>query len=604
LFHLARVDLASGVDAEGAVSRLAEATDFLQTDQLRLAVAQAETEQLTTAFLAKFCLSYLIKAALAAGGDSRLAYDRVVRGKGSVTAQQLWARQARDPADPATARLLDHLRQVTRQIVGLTVGDRAPDRSSYRRDVAALLRALSDERARLEQELAKRSAIYRTIQSRALIGASEVRAPLSQGVALIDLVDYIHEQALVAGQKGPSQERWLAAFVVRPDRPGMALVPLGPSRALGDLIDRWRGSYGAGKAPPDAAPDPGAELRKRLWEPLAQHLAGVNVVLISPDGPLNGLPWAALRGSRRGTFLIHEFSFAVVPVPQLLPELLRAGADRTADPASLLVGDIDFDALPGRGPEARRENHFPPLPGTKAEARAIHDLFRRTFAGRPAELLTGKEATEEAFVSQAPNCSHLLVATHGFFLPEPERTEAAGQGQLRSLEAMLFRRDLVTTNPALRSGLVFAGANYAGLGQGNAFLTALEASDLDLRRVDLAVLSACETGLGKVEGGEGVLGLQRAFQLAGARTAVTSLWKVPDAATQALMTRFHQNLWEKKMGKVEALRDAQIWLIKEGWKHPELDLRGGLVRPEVKLKEGDRISPFYWAAFVLSGDWR
>jgi CHAT domain-containing protein len=92
--------------------------------------------------------------------------------------------------------------------------------------------------------------------------------------------------------------------------------------------------------------------------------------------------------------------------------------------------------------------------------------------------------------------------------------------------------------------------------------------------------------------------------LAGARTAVTSLWKVPDAATQALMIRFHRNLWEQKMGMVEALREAQLWLLAEGWKHPELNLRGGLQRLEPRLKEGDRISPFYWAAFVLSGDWR
>jgi CHAT domain-containing protein len=180
---------------------------------------------------------------------------------------------------------------------------------------------------------------------------------------------------------------------------------------------------------------------------------------------------------------------------------------------------------------------------------------------------------------------------------------APTQSHLLSLETTLFRRDLLT-NPALRSGLVFAGANYQITGQSDAFFTALEASELDLRRVDLAVLSACETGLGTVTDGEGVLGLQRAFQLAGARTAVTSLWKVPDAATQVLMTRFHRNLWEKKMPKLEAMRECQLWMIHDGWKYPELGLRGGLERPEPKRNEGDAVSPFYWAAFVLSGDWR
>ena len=86
---------------------------------------------------------------------------------------------------------------------------------------------------------------------------------------------------------------------------------------------------------------------------------------------------------------------------------------------------------------------------------------------------------------------------------------------------------------------------------------------LDLSGVDLATLSACETGLGKTAGGEGVLGLQRAFQTAGARTTVTSLWKIPDDATRSLMIDFYENLWTKKMSKIEALRQAQLTLMRE-----------------------------------------
>src|SRR5262249_46791108 len=159
---------------------------------------------------------------------------------------------------------------------------------------------------------------------------------------------------------------------------------------------------------------------------------------------------------------------------------------------------------------------------------------------------------------------YLLVATHGFFLPEPEQKEPPDLEGIRSLRMLRFRPDAVTANPALRSGLAFAGANRAAVGRGTSFLTAFEASELDLRRVDLAVLSACETGRGQVKSGEGVLGLQRAFQLAGARTAVTSLWKVDDLATQALMTRFHRNLWKERLGKLEALREAQLWLVNDG----------------------------------------
>jgi CHAT domain-containing protein len=140
-------------------------------------------------------------------------------------------------------------------------------------------------------------------------------------------------------------------------------------------------------------------------------------------------------------------------------------------------------------------------------------------------------------------------------------------------------------------------------------MTALEVAALDLSNADLVVLSACETGLGKVAGGEGVLGLQRAFQTAGARTTVTSLWKVSDEATRALMTEFYRNLWEKKLSRIESLRQAQLTMLNR------YDDRAGTLRspgPAVQLKADaqaakstrDRTPPAYWAAFVLAGDWR
>jgi CHAT domain-containing protein len=121
------------------------------------------------------------------------------------------------------------------------------------------------------------------------------------------------------------------------------------------------------------------------------------------------------------------------------------------------------------------------------------------------------------------------------------------------------------------------------------------------------VLSACETGLGEVAGGEGVLGLQRAFQVAGAHTTVTSLWKVDDQATRALMERFYANLWQGKDGKqlsrLEALTEAQLWLLKEGKSHA--GVARGMQRVDApKPTQDGRLPPYYWAAFTLSGDWR
>jgi CHAT domain-containing protein/tetratricopeptide (TPR) repeat protein len=596
LNNLGELCLESSDAPQTACPLLAEAVAIKQRELSRLALAQAEAEQFHAAAELRTSLDLLLS--VAPPPEPHSANDRyaaVVGFKGAVTGRQRWARRGRQLVDAEAARLLRQLQQANSQLLGVALADRAGDRAE---DV----RELSERRARLERELAAYSPAYRRFLQQGRRSPADVRAALPAGTALLDFFDYHHAAAPPKGQHGLGDEPRLVAFVVRPDRAGVVEVPLGPSERLADLIDRWCASHGRGKTPPADQPDPATELRQLLWEPLEKHLEGVKVVLVSPDGPLNGLPLAALPGREPGKFLVHHYAFAVVPVPQLLPDLLADKPKQADGPAALVVGDVDFDAAPAAGGAAAAGDRLPPLPGTREEARSVYDLFGKTFPGRPAELLTGNAATKAAFVARASGRSHLLLATHGFFLPEPKPKEDAERGLLRSLRSPLLEPHLAAGYPELRSGLAFAGANRAALGKGDAFLTALEASELDLDRVDLAVLSACETGLGKAHGGEGVLGLQRAFQLAGARTAVTSLWKVPDAATQALMTRIHRNLWEKHLGKGEALREAQLWLLQEGGKHPEL-LRGGLEPPERPKGEGP-VPPFYWAAFVLSGDWR
>ncbi len=129
---------------------------------------------------------------------------------------------------------------------------------------------------------------------------------------------------------------------------------------------------------------------------------------------------------------------------------------------------------------------------------------------------------------------------------------------------------------------------------------------MDLSGLELAVLSACETGLGTVAGGEGLLGLQRAFQIAGARSVIASLWSVDDRATQILMGDFYKAAWDPKgvAGKAEALRRAQMAML--NGKAEGGTVRGVSLKPEVikDMAKGGRVPPFYWAAFVLSGDWR
>ena len=510
LRNLGLQGLKSGVGVGDAVPGLAEATDLFQAEQLRLAVAQAEQEQLATAAMARSSLGNLLSATLITRAEPASAYDRVVRVKGSVTAQQRWARQARDAADPDTTRLLDRLRQVTRRIVGLSMDNRPAQSKSDPRDVPDEIRTLSAERDDLERQLTERSEVYRTIQARARVGSGEVRAALPEGSALIDLVDYLHVEPPAKGQTEPSEERRMVAFVVRPERQEVVIVSLGPSQALAKWINRWRASYGAGKAPPAGETDPGAELRKRLWEPLSAHLEGVKVVLVSPDGPLHGLPWAALPGSKQGTFLVHEYAFAVVPVPQLLPELLH-GKPRLANqqPSLLLAGGIDFgqentrDALAPAG-KLRPVPVFRPLPGTESEVNDLRTLFEDAFPGAPVPVLLRKDkATKEAVVAAIPSHQFVHLASHGFFAGESEPSILLpGQwSELRRGDSRL-RAGVAGRHPGLLSGLVFAGVNRSDRRPEETILTALEVAELDLSAVEMVVLSAGETGLeGRRRGG-------------------------------------------------------------------------------------------------------
>src|SRR5580658_8474819 len=231
----------------------------------------------------------------------------------------------------------------------------------------------------------------------------------------------------------------------------------------------------------------------------------------------------------------------------------------------------------------------------------IRDTFEVRFPDAKVRTLRGDRATEDAFRREAPQCRWLHLATHGFFAPPDLKSAlAATKADKDNDRGVTFGRQGISDfNPGLLSGLALSGANVpANADEDDGILTAVEVTGLNLHGVDLVVLSACETGLGKVAGGEGVLGLQRAFQLSGAKTAVTSLWKIPDRSTSQLMQRFYENLWKRKLSKVDALREAQIWMLKEG-RQRGLDIEDGSKKPTSR-----RLPPKYWAAFVLSGDWR
>ena len=175
----------------------------------------------------------------------------------------------------------------------------------------------------------------------------------------------------------------------------------------------------------------------------------------------------------------------------------------------------------------------------------------------------------------APGRRLIHVATHGFFL---------GDGCLSAEHGADVRE-----SPLLLSGLALAGANYreaAVRDEDDGILTAEEIAALDLTGAEWAVLSACDTGIGEVRAGEGVFGLRRAFQVAGARTLIMSLWPVEDESSKEWMRRLYENRFVEGMSTADAVHQASLQLLAE------------------QRTMGKSTHPCYWAGFIASGDWR
>ena len=216
------------------------------------------------------------------------------------------------------------------------------------------------------------------------------------------------------------------------------------------------------------------------------------------------------------------------------------------------------------------QSKIAPLPGTKIEVENIYQIAHK--AGIETKKYIDIEASEEN-LKNIKSAYILHIATHGFF----------NETRQDKINTNLPQNQIFLENPLTNSGLLLTGAELSledkkMKAKENGIFTAQEATTLNLQNTDLVVLSACETGLGKIRNGEGVYGLQRAFLLAGAKSVVMSLWKVDDIATQEIMSLFYENMLIKKQNKRMALYNAQS---------------------EIKKKYK---SPYYWGAFIIIGE--
>lgn len=331
-------------------------------------------------------------------------------------------------------------------------------------------------------------------------------------------------------------------------------------------------------------------LYELIFAPLEAHLDGQVDIIISPDGQLSLLPFEILFRPD-GSYVVEEFSISYLSSGR---DLLRFGDKSEPAGWAMVLADPDFDfsnevsiqagarkhfapsALyyafePARGVSGCLDVPFNPLGETRQEANAIGSALK-TKVGIEVSIHHGSDACEEFLKSMDTPPWVLHLATHGFFCADVDLYE-----------------NKMLENPLLRCGLAFSRANTIILkGKTTAqsedgILTGFEASGLNLFGTELVVLSACETGLGEVKNGEGVYGLRRAFQRAGARTIIMSLWKVRDEETRKLMTRFYE-VWLSGGRKKDALRQAVLSVLSD------------------RRERGQSTHPLFWGGFVIVGD--
>jgi CHAT domain-containing protein/tetratricopeptide (TPR) repeat protein len=325
-------------------------------------------------------------------------------------------------------------------------------------------------------------------------------------------------------------------------------------------------------------------LDEKVMKPLRPLLRGRQKVLLSPDGALNLIPFAALA-DEDGRYLVERYSFIYLTSGR---DLSRARGRATGKHPPVIVADPDFGARAAPA-QARGERSsgalsgavFKPLLGTSEEARALKEIM-------PAAVVLSKGRATETAVKSLDGPSILHIATHGFFLeaatgePVPSAggpSVATPSRELKQGEPGGWARPGVE-NSLLRSGLGLAGANLPRAGEDDGLLTALEVAGMNLMDTQLVVLSACDTGVGEVLSGEGVYGLRRALVLAGAESQVISLWPVSDRGTKDFMIEYYRRL-QAGEGRGEGLRQVQLHL----------------------LSSAERSHPFYWASFIHSGEW-
>ncbi|WP_315853682.1 CHAT domain-containing protein [Rubripirellula tenax] len=419
---------------------------------------------------------------------------------------------------------------------------------------------------------------------------NELRASLDDGSVWIDIArqDMIHYHATKYSERlgDPRYVAW-----IMPKFGAIQRVDLGDAKAIDKMVEEFRQSIGnSGGAAGDvtqvgemAATEAMntliASISKAVWQPIQTRLDdSVKRLRLSPDGSLRLLPWAALTNDD-SELLVQQYATTLFSSGRELAAPKRRSHAVATPPTVFSNPNFDqpiaekraayeavFRAAPPSGSDQRslaldRDRlRAAPLPGTAIESAAILPSLERWFQRAPVQY-RGRYALE-SIAKKMVSPPVVVFATHGFFVND----ETKG------------------FDPLERCGLLLSGCNDArsSIAGDDGVLTGTEITDIDLRGTELVVLSACETGIGRVEDGNGVAGLARSFRIAGAGSVVATLWQIPDFDTAKLMSDFFAEVAEGT-AKDEALRRAQIKRI------------------ESRRSRNGAAHPYFWAGFTIGG---
>ncbi len=522
---------------------------------------------------------------------AHLALTTLLRRKGRLLSSFTESFQGlRQNLNPANQALLDEYLASVAQLSALAV-EGQNQRSAQ--DYQSARKQLEIKIENLRADLIRESADFRGAPQPVTITAVQQYIP--KGAALIEFVKYRPFNAKASEQA--NREIWgpphYAAYILQADDT-IQWVNLGKAAPIDQAVLQFRQSLKAGTSTSNIKPI-ARKLDQQLMQPIRTILGNTRQLLLSPDSQLSLMPFAALV-DQDNKYLLKTYDITYLASGRDLLRLQQPVTAETKLQPPIIIADPDYQSsealteiattLKGQSRSSRDFTFkFGPLPGTKEEATQLQQLL-------PASTLLMQAQATENILKQVNSPEILHIATHGFFVDTNLETTLNPNDNRASIGVIQkpgtrLRQKSYEQNPLLRSGLAFAGANSRQSGKEDGIFTALEATGLNLNGTQLVVLSACETGLGDIANNdigaysEGILGLRRAFAMAGAESQVLSLWKVDDIATKDLMVKYYQRLLNKE-GRGQALRQTQLEMVNsQQYAHP-----------------------FYWAAFIPSGDWR